>query len=155
MFNQVKPVQICESIWCQFHKHFMCSFYVRRSQRQSRHQYLFVLFGSMNVKASCKTLMKLTTPVLLDIFSGWWIWIVERIHFGSSVHDHRIQSGKDQRSTSCLSKVNRQRAKVNCIGVQTYFSPNVGKFRNFGTGVKWLHSKDRVGESPAGLGQAC
>jgi len=49
---------------CQFHQHFMSSFYARRSQNckniQLCHQYLFTLLGSTSVKAARRMLMKLS-----------------------------------------------------------------------------------------------
>ena len=49
--------------WSQFHQHFTCSFYTRRSQKRkndSQLKQLFSLSGSACVKAACKMLVKLT-----------------------------------------------------------------------------------------------
>jgi len=48
---------------CQCHQHFTCSFYACRSQKPKKALWLgciFVLLGSMGLKAALKMLMKLT-----------------------------------------------------------------------------------------------
>jgi len=52
---------------CQFHKHFMCTFYTRRSQKCQMTPLtwlsFFAHFGSTCIKAVCRTLMKLSPGV--------------------------------------------------------------------------------------------
>ncbi len=78
--NSVKmSVCFCAiEIWGRFHQCSTYSFYACRSQkrkkRQSSHQYMFTLSGSMSVEAVHRTLMKLTpvhVKAVHEMFMNW------------------------------------------------------------------------------------
>ncbi len=54
--------------WCQFHQQHTTYSFCTRKKIQLSHQCLFMLLGSMSVKAVCRTLMKLS-PDDLTVFS--------------------------------------------------------------------------------------
>jgi len=86
----------------RFHHHFMCSFYVCRSQKHKKYSQVighFELLGSTWVKAFSKTLMKLTTGVnFINIKrtyflyeknlyeKRWWNWL--QVSISSTLNAH-------------------------------------------------------------------
>jgi len=62
--ERVKILARKEDTMCPFHQRFTYSFYARRSQKRKKiqlsHQYLFMILGSLSVKAVRRTLMKLS-----------------------------------------------------------------------------------------------
>jgi hypothetical protein len=59
----IKLLEKKDEIRGQFHQHPACSFHWRRTQKHKKYSKVisvFALFGSVCIKAACKTLVKLT-----------------------------------------------------------------------------------------------